>query len=100
MNSNEHDRYERQRALANVGFAGFSDGTATIQSKSAWRLDLEKHEHWGLWSCRYYFVAKGLLVYRLGFGTTDKTGMFPVFDRIAQSFAMLTEAPTSPWSRN
>lgn len=91
---------QRQQVLARVGFGGFADSPATIQSKPAWRLDLEKLENWGLWSCRYYFAAEGLLLYRLGFGTSDKAGMFPVFDRVAQSFAILAKAAKRAWCRN
>jgi hypothetical protein len=90
----------RQRILAGVGFGRFADSPATIQSKPAWTLDLEKLENWGLWCCRYYFITEGLLLYRLGFGTSDKAGMFPVFDRVAQSFTVLAKAAKSPWWTN
>ncbi len=91
---------QRRRILAGVGFGGFVGRPATIRSKPAWTLDLEKLENWGLWSCRYYFTAEGLLLYRLGFGTSDKAGMLPVFDRIAQSFNILAKGPKSPWWTN
>ena len=40
----------------------------------------------GTWSCREYFLAEGSLQYTLGFGTTNKDGMFELFDRMAKSF--------------
>jgi hypothetical protein len=90
----------RRDILAGVGFGGFIDRPATIGAKPAWTLDLEKSESWGLWSCRYYFIAQGLLLYRLGFGTSNKAGMFPVFDRIAQSFRITAKVSKSPWWTN
>ena len=79
---------QRADILGRNGYRGFTGAQATIQSRPAWRLDFEKPESWGIWSCRYYFIASGAFLYRVGFGTIDKTGMFPVFDRVAQSFTI------------
>jgi len=88
---------QKERVLARIGFGGFAGSPATLQSRPSWRLDLEKPEAWRVWSCRYYFIAEGLLLFRLGFGTSDKSGMFPVFERVAQSFAILSG---SAWRGN
>lgn len=79
---------QRGRILGRNGYRNFSGTPATIQSRLAWRLDFEKAECWGTWSCRYYFITRGSFLYRVGFGTSDKAGMFPIFDRVAQSFTI------------
>jgi hypothetical protein len=43
------------------------------------------------WSCREYFIVEGTLGYTLGFGTTNKAGMFELYDRMAKSFEILAE---------
>ena len=45
----------------------------------------------GTWSCREYFLAEGTLQYTLGFGTTNKDGMFELYDRMAKSFEFSAE---------
>jgi hypothetical protein len=45
----------------------------------------------GTWSCRHYSVAEGTLRYTLGFGTSNKVGMFELYDRMAKSFEILAE---------
>ncbi len=45
----------------------------------------------GTWSCREYFLADGTLQYTLGFGTTNKDGMFDLYDRMAKSFEFSAE---------
>ena len=82
---------QRQQILAQNGYGGFAGGEATIQSKPAWRLDFDRPGVWGIWSRRYYFVAEKALLYRVGFGTSDKAGMFRVFDRVAKSFKIITQ---------
>ena len=79
---------QRGQILGRNGYRGFTGAQATIQSRPAWRLDFEKAESQGIWSCRYYFIASGAFLYRVGFGTSDKAGMFPVFDRVAQSLTI------------
>jgi hypothetical protein len=91
---------KKQEVLAGIGFKGVASTAATIRSRPAWRLDLEKPETWRIWACRYYFIARGFVLYRLGFGTGDKAGMFPVFDSIAQNFAIATKMASSVWCRN
>ena len=82
---------KRQEILARHGYGGFVGREAIIKSKPAWRLDFDKPEIWGIWSCRYYFVAQDTLLYRVGFGTSDKASMFPVFDCVAESFEIIPE---------
>jgi hypothetical protein len=89
---------QRGQILARNGYKGFTGSQVTIQSRPAWRLDFEKAENWGTWNCRYYFMASGAVLYRVGFGTSDKVGMFPVFDRVAQSFT-ITEWGSQTTSR-
>jgi hypothetical protein len=54
-------------------------------------LDFDKPKGDGIWSCRHYFVTEGTLKYALGFGTTNKAGMFELYDRMAKSFEILVE---------
>ena len=78
----------RQQLLSPHGYQGFVGTPVTVQSLPGWRLDFEKPGNWGMWYCRYYFTARGGVLYRLGFGTSDKAGMFPIFEEVAQSFTM------------
>ncbi len=84
----ERHAEQRQQILAGAGFGGFVGRAASIQSEPSWRLDFDRPYTWGIWSCRYYFIGKGNFLYRVGFGTSDKAGMFRVFDRVAQSFVI------------
>ncbi len=45
----------------------------------------------GTWSCREYFLAEDSLQYTLGFGTTNRDGMFELYDRMAKSFEFSAE---------
>lgn len=78
----------RQQLLSPHGYQSFVGTPVTIQSRPGWRLDFEKLGNWGTWHCRYYFTSRGDVLYRVGFGTSDKAGMFPVFDEVAQSFTI------------
>jgi len=99
------DRVEKQ-FLASKGFGNFAAAETTIGSRAALMLDFDKPQtdanlplllhgdqyvvrpgH--LWSCRHYFVTEGTLRYTLGFGTTNKAGMFELYDRVAKSFEIL-----------
>ena len=80
-----------QQILVDKGFGRFVPGTTTLGSRSALTLDFDKPQGNGTWSCRHYFVAEGTLAYTLGFGSTDKAGMFELFDRMAKSFEILPE---------
>src|SRR4051812_30637388 len=75
-----------QRVLASAGFGNFVHGKTTIGSKVLQTLDFDKPKDGGMWSCRHYFVADGTLRHTLGFGTTNKAGMFELYDRMAKSF--------------
>lgn len=96
----EQHAEQRQRILAPRGFRGVSAGAAEVKAGPAWRLDLEKDAVGGVWSCRYYFVEEGPWLYRLGFGTNDKKRMFPVFEKVADSFEILAPEAAHPWLRN
>jgi hypothetical protein len=61
------------------------------KSPSALTLDFDRSKAEGTWSCRHYFVAEDTLSYTLGFGTTQKTAMFELYDRMAKSFEILAE---------
>jgi hypothetical protein len=39
-------------------------------------LEFDRPQGEGTWSCLEYFLADGALQYTLGFGTTNKDGMF------------------------
>ncbi len=97
-----------QQILAKQGFRNFTTTETTIGSKAALILEFDRPEgvgrgRWGrffgrwqrlwrrrrkggTWSCREYFLAEGTLQYTLGFGTTNKDGMFELYDRMAKSF--------------
>jgi hypothetical protein len=76
-----------QATLAKQGFGNFTTAIAPVGSKSAATLDFDrKREDGKTWSCREYFIDDGTLDYVLGFGTTDKVGMFDLYERMAQSF--------------
>jgi len=66
-------------------------GETTIRSRKVVTLDFDKPQGDATWSCRQYFVAERTLQYTLGFGTTDKVGMFDLYDRITKSFEILAE---------
>ena len=97
-----------KRILTSKGFGNFVTAETKIKSRAALILDFDRaHEEANLpiilvgeryvlrperrWSCRHYFIARGTLAYTLGFGTTNKAGMFKLFDRIAKSFEAQTE---------
>jgi hypothetical protein len=37
--------------------------------------------------CRHYFVMEGPLMYVLGFGSPNRDAMFPLYERMAKTFA-------------
>ena len=80
-----------QQILANHGFGNFATAETTIGSRAALTLDFDRPKDGGTWSCRHYFLAEGTLGYTLGFGTTNKAGMFELYDRMAKSFQILGE---------
>jgi hypothetical protein len=80
-----------QQILAGAGFGNFATAETTIGSRAALMLDFDRPQGDGTWSCREYFVVEGTLGYTLGFGTTDKAGMFELFDHMAKSFEILAE---------
>jgi hypothetical protein len=80
-----------QQVLDDKGFENFATAETTIGSRSALMLDFDKPKDDGTWSCRHYNVTEGTLRYTLGFGTTNKAGMFELYDRMAKSFEILAE---------
>jgi hypothetical protein len=80
-----------QKELASHGFGNFATAETTVGSRAALTLDFDRLQGEGTWSCRHYFVAEGTLSYTLGFGTTNKAGMFELYDRMAKSFEILPE---------
>jgi hypothetical protein len=80
-----------QQILFKQGFGNFVTAETTIGSKAAVTLDFDISRDGGTWSCREYFVAEGTLRYTLGFGMSNKVGMFGLFDRMAKSFEMFAE---------
>jgi hypothetical protein len=75
-----------EQVLVKQGFGNFATAETTIGSKEALTLDFDMPQEDGTWSCRQYIVAEGTLSYTLGFGTSNKVGMFELFDRMAKSF--------------
>jgi hypothetical protein len=75
-----------EQVLVKQGFGNFATAETTIGSKEALILDFDMPQEDGSWSCRQYIVAESTLSYILGFGTSNKVGMFELFDRMAKSF--------------
>jgi beta-lactamase regulating signal transducer with metallopeptidase domain len=76
-----------QRILASQGFSHFIGREAKIGSRTIRTLDFYRPTPGGpTWTCRYYFFPEGTLMYVLAFGSTDPQAMFPLYDRIAQTF--------------
>jgi hypothetical protein len=80
-----------QLILVKQGFGNFTTAEMTIGSRAALTLDFDMPQGDGTWSCRQYIVAEGTLSYILGFGTSNKVGMFELFDHMAKSFEILAE---------
>src|SRR5436190_4466493 len=83
-----------QQILAGKGFGNFATAETTIGSRAVLLLDFDKAKVDGIdgfWNCREYFITDGTLRYTLGFGTTNKEGMFELYDRMAKSFEILAE---------
>ena len=82
-----------QQNLTQGGFGNFVSGRTTIGSRSVRTLDFDKPRPDGkTWSVREYFIVDGTLMYVLGFGTTDKDGMFGLYDRMAKTFTFDEQA--------
>ena len=107
---------QAQRILVKQRFGNFTTTETTIGSRAALLLEFDKPHgegrgrwgRWGrlfgrrrqlwrrgrggtTWSCREYFLAEGPLQYILGFGTTNKDGMFELYDRMTRSFEFSAE---------
>jgi len=80
-----------QQKLAGQGFGNFATTETTIGSRPAVVLEFDRTQGAGTWSCREYFLAEGALQYTMGFGTTNKAGMFELYDRMARSFECSAE---------
>ena len=83
-----------QQILASKGFVNFATAETTIGSGAVLMLDFDKPKVDGIdghWYCREYFITEGTLRYTLGFGTTNKAGMFDLYDSMARSFDILPE---------
>jgi serine/threonine protein kinase len=75
-----------QQHLARNRFRNFKTFETTIGSRLAVVLEFDRAQDGGIWSCREYFIAEGSLAYTVGFGTSNKAGMFDLFDRMAKTF--------------
>ena len=80
-----------QKVLASHGFGNFASAETSLGARAALTLDFDRPQGDGTWSCRHYFLTEGTLGYTLGFGTTNKEGMFELYDRMAKSFEILAE---------
>ena len=82
-----------QDSLAKHNLKDFVVGEATIGGRKIVTLDFDTTFPNGqTWSCRQYFFFEGTLVYVLGFGSTNRDAMFPVYDKMARSFVSTTPA--------
>jgi hypothetical protein len=82
---------QAQQILAGQGFGNFSTLETTIGTRAALMLEFDRPKDGGIWSCREYFLAEDTLQYTLGFGTSNKDGMFELYDRMARSFQFSAE---------
>jgi len=82
-----------QKILTNAGFGNFSGAETSIGPRTVLMLDFDKPQGEGTWWCRQYFLAEGTLGYTLGFGTTNRTEMFDLYDIMAKSFEILEDLP-------
>ena len=82
---------QAQQHLASNRFRNFKIFETTVGSRPAAVLEFDRPQDGGTWSCREYFVAGGTLAYTVGFGTSNRAGMFDLLDRIARTFEF--EAP-------
>ncbi len=80
-----------QSILRDKGFGNFASADTAIGPRAARTLDFDRPQGSATWSCREYFLTEGRVTYTLGFGTTNKAGMFDLYDRIAQSFEILEQ---------
>lgn len=78
-----------QDILAKAGFADFVVGETTLGSQKVATLNFDKTSPAGkTWYVRYYFIIinNNTLVYTLGFGTTNREAMFPLYEKMAGTF--------------
>ena len=84
-----------RQILTNKGFGNFVAAETTIGPRAVQVLDFDKAKVDGIdgfWNCREYFMTAGTLTYTLGFGTTNKAGMFELYDRMAKSFEIIADS--------
>ena len=84
-----------QEKLTQEGFANFTTSETSIGSRKVIMLDCNKPKDSGIWSVREYFIFDGTLAHALGFGTDKWDEKVDLFDRMAESFNVLKEAPAS-----
>ena len=82
---------QAQQILAGHGFGNCSTTETTIGTRAGLILEFDRPQDGGTWGCREYFVAEDTLQYTLGFGTSNKDGMFELYDRMARSFEFSAE---------
>ncbi len=76
-----------EKSLAKNGFSHFVTGEMKVGSRTIQTLNFDKAQGDGTWSCRYYYFPEGTVRYTLALGTTNPKVIFPIFDRMAQTFA-------------
>jgi hypothetical protein len=82
-----------QQVLIKGGYGNFSNAETRIGSRAVITLDFDKLQGDVKFNCRHYFLAEGTLGYTLGFGTSNRAGMFETFDHMAKTFEILGESP-------
>jgi hypothetical protein len=81
-----------QQVLASKGFGNFATAETIIGARPVLMLDFDKPKVDGIdgfWNCSEYFITDETLRFALGFGTTNKSGMFDLYDRMAKSFEII-----------
>jgi beta-lactamase regulating signal transducer with metallopeptidase domain len=78
-----------QNILATKGFGNFVSGETIIGSQKVATLAFDRPRQdggAGTWNAIYYYFTDGTLAYVLGFGTTDRNAMFPLYEKMAKTF--------------
>jgi hypothetical protein len=80
-----------QSTLAKAGFGNFITGKSTFGKRSLVTLDFDRVQNGCLWSSREYFISHETLTYVVGCGTTKRSTMIDLYDRIAGTFEPLNK---------
>jgi TonB family protein len=84
-----------QKWLADKGSKNFTASETIIGSKRVLLLDYDFPISNPALNCRGYFVEGGKFLYMLGFGSTQKDGMFELYDQMVKSLEFTAESTSA-----